>query len=167
MLIQQEIWKDIKEFNGKYSASNLGAVKNNFTRKILKPMKNHNGYLVIHLWNGNKTSFRIHRIIAEMFIPNPENKKTVNHKNGVKTDNRAENLEWSTSSENIKHAFVIGLNEGNCGEKHGGSKLKECDVLDIRKAFDHGKSQADIANEYKMSASQICGIVNRKKWKHI
>ena len=164
---QQEIWKDIRGFNGKYSLSNLGSVKNNITDKNLKPMKNHNGYLVVHLWNRKKMSFRIHRIVAEMFIPNSENKKTVNHINGIKTDNRVENLEWSTSSENIKHAFDCGLNKGNCGEKHGSSKLKESDILSIRNYFNNGKKQSDIAKMYKISASQVCAIISRKKWKHI
>ena len=78
-------------------------------RKKLKQSKR-NGYLCVSLCNnGFSKSFNVHRIIAEAFIPNPGNKPQVNHINGIKTDNRVENLEWVTQSENTIHALSIGL----------------------------------------------------------
>jgi hypothetical protein len=76
--------------------------------KKLTPKKDKNGYLMIELWKDNKPHVKkLHRLVAETFIHNPENKKEINHKNGIKSDNRVENLEWSNRSENIKHAFRV------------------------------------------------------------
>jgi hypothetical protein len=89
-----------------YAISNKGNVKNVISGKVLKPIKNSNGYFQVQLSKNNKKrTVRIHRLVAMMFIPNPETKPYVNHKNGIKTDNSVGNLEWSTHSENIRHAF--------------------------------------------------------------
>ena len=103
-----EIWRNIKDFEGKYSVSNLGRVKShNFNNtkqeKILSNKGIRRGYPAISLGKGNNKS--IHRLVAETFIPNDKNKECVNHINGIKTDNRVENLEWVTQLENVKHAM--------------------------------------------------------------
>lgn len=100
--------------NERYSVNEYGIVKNNETGRILLPTKNKSGYLVVCLYGDAKINARIHRLVAQAFIPNPENKPFVNHKNGVKTDNRVCNLEWVTSSENNLHKCrVLGKKSTN------------------------------------------------------
>lgn len=115
----QEIWKDIPETNGNYQVSNLGNVKsrhNKYTHKIdleyhfLNPYTTKKGYLTVKI-KEHKTSRVIHRLVAEAFIPNPNNYPQVNHIDGNKTNNRVENLEWCDNQYNTKHAFRIGLFE--------------------------------------------------------
>ena len=106
-----EEWKPIEESNNIYSASNMGRIKNNITGNVLKPIDFSKGYkkVNLHLENGKRLTRQVHRLVAMAFIPNPENKPEVNHKNGNKSDNRVDNLEWVTSEENRKHAYDTGL----------------------------------------------------------
>lgn len=106
-----EIWKDVDGYEGKYQISNMGNVRSlNFRgtnkTKLLKPIKNKYGYMTVHLCGKWA---RVHRLVAKAFIPNEGDKKEVNHINGDIRDNRAENLEWCTPSENSKHAWDTGL----------------------------------------------------------
>lgn len=104
-----KIWKAVPGYGGKYEVSNRGDVRNP-KGEYLKPFPIPKGYLVVDLChNGKKTHIRVNRLVAEAFIPNPDNKAEVNHKNGNKADNRVENLEWSTKSENMIHAYRSGL----------------------------------------------------------
>ena len=98
----EEQWKTIQGYE--YEVSNEGRVRNSKTGRILKPGKNNRGYLNVILYkNGKQKFFYIHRLVAQAFIPNPENKPTVNHINEDKTDNSVDNLEWATMSEQQRH----------------------------------------------------------------
>ena len=97
-----------------YSIDENGVIINNFTGKIIKPHTDINGYQRIGLRvKGKQKKFYIHRLVAGAFIENPKNKETVNHKNGVKSDNSVVNLEWMTNKENLKHAYDTGLKKRN------------------------------------------------------
>lgn len=101
----EEIWKDIEGYEGKYEISNTGRVKSYYGPRgdyriaYLKPRIGKQGYYFVNLTKNKKIkSKKIHRLIAEAFIPNPFNKAEVNHINGIKTDNNIDNLEWTTSA---------------------------------------------------------------------
>lgn len=104
-----EIWKDVVGYEGFYKVSNLGNLKSKARGKnwnTLKSNYGYSGYLSVGLYKNKKASnFRLNRLVAEAFIPNLENKPVVNHINGIKWDNRVENLEWATHSENGIHAY--------------------------------------------------------------
>lgn len=121
----EEIWKDVAGYEGLYQVSNLGRVKSlskiiqgigrGFPRKtkekILTPCRTGTGYYFVNLSNGTICMRLIHRLVAECFLDNPENKSDVNHKDGNKLNNNVLNLEWATRSENITHAFATGLSK--------------------------------------------------------
>lgn len=131
-----EEWKDIKGYEGLYQVSSLGRVKNleryvraknNSLRKnkekILSFFINKNGYQEATLSkNSKKRLHRVNRLVAEAFIPNPENKPQVNHKDGNKLNNRVNNLEWCTRSENMIHAWKNGLCKPRGKSKKKGNK---------------------------------------------
>ena len=109
----EEVWRDVKGYEGLYQVSNMGRVKSlerkdRFGRvikeRILEPAVTHNGYLRVGLHvDGKRKMLRVHRLVCEAFHENPDNKSEVNHVNEDKTDNRACNLEWSTRTENCNH----------------------------------------------------------------
>lgn len=124
-----EIWKDIPDLSG-YQASNLGNIKScpkktknqySYTETILKQSIDKDGYKIVHI---NKKNYRVHRLIAKTFIVNQQNKQQVNHINCNKQDNRVENLEWVTPSENIKHAYDNNLININNIKKAHYKKIK-------------------------------------------
>jgi hypothetical protein len=122
-----EVWKDIVGYEDYYQVSTLGRVRS-MNRLLDKPniltggdtirkgkllkQQDHFGYLLVNLCVHNKRRLcRVHRLVAEAFIPNPDGKPQINHKNGNKKDNRVYNLEWATASENGKHSFANGFSQ--------------------------------------------------------
>lgn len=100
----EEIWKDIEGYEGVYQVSNFGRVKRVETNRILKGRKDSKGYLMANLSKNSIVSNKtIHRLVAQAFIPNPENKQDINHIDEDKTNNNVNNLEWSTRKENCNH----------------------------------------------------------------
>jgi hypothetical protein len=159
----EEIWKDVKGYEDKYMISSKGRLLNKKTNHISMHQINKNEYVSATLVDGkNKKSTRIHRLVAEAFLSNDKNKLTVNHINGIKNDNRVENLEWATYYENTRHASVNGLmNIINLkGEEARKFRLKDVEIKEIRAKYKTGLfSYSDLASEYKSCKSHIGRIV--------
>lgn len=169
-----EVWKTIDGFDGIYQVSNLGRIKSidrlvcSFVNKhrikrgrILKPGTTPKGYHCVNL-GKNETKKRLHRLIAEAFLPNPEQKETVNHINGIKTDNRVENLEWATYSENINHAYLTGLNFYKKERHIGHFKQVTATLPDgTQKIFISGTEAADYFGLAKTTISAYCRGVTK------
>lgn len=166
--------KNIKEFEGLYSACKNGKIWGHRQKKFLKPWLIGHGYEAVSLYRKPRKNekFLVHRLIAQTFIPNPNNLREVNHKNSNRLDNRPQNLEWVTSKENKQHAIRLGLykNLGKNparGSKQGLSKLSEKQVIEIRTLRKKGISGKKIAKDFGVSDTSIYLIANRITWKHI
>jgi hypothetical protein len=161
----QTQWEPIANYPA-YEINKLGQIRSlrSKTKKNLKPVDNGLGYKRVSLTkDGEAVSYYIHRLVAQTFLPNPENKPEVNHLNGKKDDNRLENLEWSTKAENLKHAAENGFMSS--GEDHYRNTLSDQQVRDIREMKAAGIMQKDIAalfNTTPMNVSYIVRGINRK-----
>ena len=125
--------------------------------KILKPYKNKDGYLQVTLnKNGKVKTFLVHRLVAQAFLSNEENKPEVNHKWGIKTDNRASELEWNTTKENCKHSWETGLKENT---------RKHCSELGKRQAKLNAKSviQYDLQGNFIKEWGSVTGAGKKLK----
>lgn len=164
-----EIWKNVVGFEEQYEISNLGNLrsKERFVkhwrggeRKYKSNFKNirlnDKGYFRCNLKNeGKRYDFTIHRLVALAFIPNEENKPQINHKNGIKTDNRVENLEWCNQSENVTHAVKNRLIK---------TKLTDEQAKEI---FNSQLSNRKLAKIYNVTHGIIWRIKNKKAYKHL
>jgi len=157
---------DIPEFDD-YKLIKNGTIvsyKKN-TRRVLKGGVDRYGYpMAILCKNGFHYTKYMHRLLAIMFIPNPENKPQVNHINGIKTDCRVENLEWVTDKENKIHSVNNGLFNTLKGTDHYRSKFSESDIVKIRC---DNRSIRELAELYKVTYPTIANIRKRYTWKHI
>lgn len=173
-----EEWRDIPNTKFNYRISTMGRIKSLVGReKLLSPVISGRGYYCqMFVGFDGYVRFMVHRVVAEAFIPNPENKPLVNHKNGVKTDNRVENLEWCTQSENIKHAYNTGLiitNVEHLEEYHRGkgnpmSILTEELVKEFRTLHASGMRVIEISHKFpEFKYATIYKVIKREGWKHI
>lgn len=165
-----EKWIPASGFEGIYEVSLSGKVKRVLPSmgaavgKVLKQHTNEAGYKAVTLRkNGKYQTKYVHRLLLESF--SKESHETVNHKNGVKSDNRLENLEWCSNKDNLIHACrVLGKRRGT---NHWASKLNEKSVAAIRKMVSRGATHQMAADKYGVSRISVTYIVSRKTWKHV
>lgn len=163
-----EIWKDIIGYENEYEISNLGDVRRKI--KNLTKIKDISGYEKVTLCkNGKCTNFSVHRLVAQVFLPNPEDKEQVHHRDFVKDNNKLKNLEWVTPLENIRYNVLEGITRNQLGEKNNMSKLSKEDVLFIRELLNDGLSVYEIHKDYFPILHQqtIYAIKNKRIWNHI
>ena len=164
-----EEWKPIKELNGAYEASTLGNIRNAKTKKIKSiAFDGHYwkfGFDYVFKGKRNRGWYRVHKAVAETFIPNPDNKPTVNHIDGDHGNNTIENLEWATHSEQIRHMQKV-LRLGCC-EKHFNAKLTNDDVRKMRKMYEEGINVTQLSKIFGVTHGNISSIVHYKKWKYV
>jgi len=170
-----EIWKDVIGYEGLYQVSNLGRVMRvaggmgATPGRILKPWLQNGGYLQVTLSaNDRRKVLSVHRLVAEALLerPSPAHNE-VNHKNGVKSDPRVENLEWVTRKQNLAHRETI-LGISSKGEANGLAKLADEDVIEIRELYATGKyTQVELGEMFQVSFATISDIVRRETWQHI
>lgn len=175
-----EDWRDVFGYNGIYQVSNKGNVRSlthycegrkgsgKQTGRVLKQRKSHKGYLRVSL-SLNKKRFNTgtHRLVALAFIDNPLNKPQVNHINGIKDDNRVENLEWCTNRENQLHAIKNKLVKYNYGQKHHNSKLTDKEVLNVRRLNEIGFTNKELSEDYNISKTAMSNILRKITYKNV
>ena len=167
-----EIWCDIEGYEGVYQVSNFGRVRSlkATNTRILKLRLEQDGYLTVGLYKNGVKYPVVHRLVAKAFIPNPENKRTVNHIDGDKTNNRVENLEWATHKENLSHALVTGLRPPIVGTYNHFAKLTEDEVRYIRSHYKKNCKEFGVralARKFNMSRESIIRIVRRQTYKNV
>jgi hypothetical protein len=172
-----EVFKDVENYEGYYQISNLGRIKSlqrfaknhSGFKKVLKerflnPSISKTGYYVVSFKkDGIKKTFKVHRLIAIAFIDKVEGKDFINHKNGIKTDNRIENLEWCNIAENNRHSRDIGLTNQD-GYNSSSSKLTEEQVLFIRNS---GLSLTKLSFMFEVGFTTVYKAKNRITYKNV
>lgn len=176
-----ECWKAIDGFEGFYEVSDRGRVRRLARRiahpaggtrawpgRILKLVKAGPGYLQVGLYRDGRGCRRpVHRLVGTAFVQRRPGCAEINHLDGVKTNNTASNLEWTTTSGNALHAFRIGLNRPRQGESHGRSILNDAKVREIRRAHERGESRRSLSMRYGVHKTTVDRIVTRRSWSHV
>jgi hypothetical protein len=178
-----EIWKPINGYENFYEVSNLGNVRSvnryaagvHGSKRLLigKPLipsigKEPNNYRMVFLRNGVRGNwFKISRLVAIAFIPNPNNYPCVDHVDCVKTNDSFSNLEWVTHAENMSRASSNGLMNSAKGQNVWNSKLTDEKVLQMLALFKAGKTKTEIAREFQMGETIVREIIAGKRWKHV
>jgi DNA-binding transcriptional regulator YiaG len=158
----QEVWKDIENFENKYQVSTLGQIRSIVKEPKILKLQEYKGRYRVTL--GRKT-YKVHRLVAQTFVSNLHNKDHVNHDDGIRTNNRSNNLSWMTHRENQKHAVEYDL---KCkGDNHPNAKLTCKTVKQIRSLKSIKVSTSKIAEQFHISITTVNLILRGKTWKHI
>ena len=161
------MYKQIENLD--YEINSEGIVRKISTKRIKKSFKRPDGYIGIQLYITKEKvkNYQLHRLIANAFIPNPDNKLYVNHIDSNRENNSLNNLEWVTFEENVKHGYELGY-ASNKGSNNGFSVLTEEQVLEMRsKRENDNLTYQQLATQYNVSYGCVAGIIQRKNWKHI
>lgn len=165
------LWVEIPDYpNYRISPEgNILSLNYNGTKKSkLIKFGDSRGYSNVTLYRDkNPKTLKPHRLVAAIFVPNPEKKPEVNHKDGDKLNNDFRNLEWVTSSENTIHSFKVLKNKSLRGSKHQNSKLTEKEVLDICSMIENNTPYKLIASRYSISKATVTNIKKGLVWGHI
>lgn len=160
----EEVFKDVVGFEDYFQISNLGRLFSKRSNKILKLHTNKSGYVSLATKIGGRQGinhcFKLHRVVAEAFLHNPDNKPEVNHKDGIKSNNIVTNLEWSTKSENIQHCNNLGLKRVGINSPY--AKLNSKQVKKIRES---NNTNASLAREMQVSESTIAKVIAGTRYK--
>jgi hypothetical protein len=160
-----ERWVDVDGYDGMYQVSDIGRVRSR--RKVLLPYERH-GYLYVRLSkDGVAKNYRVHRLVAKAFVDNPNDYIEVNHLDGDKQNNRHENLKWCTGSQNITHAYDLGLLRKPTGELNGNHKLSSANVREIKRLCSLNYSVREISELFGVSVTTVRYIRQGKTWSNI
>jgi len=157
------MFKKIKNFPD-YLIGRDGSVFSKKTNRIMRPLSHRYHSVGIRNEQGRKRKL-VHRLVAEAFLKKKKGHNIVNHKNGIKTDNRVENLEWSTPKKNGRHASVNGLYPDFSGENNNFAKLKKNDIEKIFQLRKKGMTHVQIAKFFPVTREQIGNILRKKSWR--
>lgn len=134
--------------------------------RFIAQQKTRKGYMRVKIRNADGSkAFMVHRLVCLTYLPNPDSYSQVNHKNGIKDDNRLENLEWCSGSMNQQHAYDMGLKVQQVGEDHGRAKLTWASVATIRELYKSGEHTFNsLAAQFGVCKSNIEYIVKNRTW---
>lgn len=176
--MEQEIWKPIKNYEELYEVSSFGRIKS-LAKKWSNGSKDETlmklsptckgGYVSVGLRkNGVKKTHSVHVLVGRHYVDNPYNLPEINHKDFDRTNNKADNLEWSTHGDNIRYSYKQGNRTGARGESSPVAKHTAANVLEIRRLYEEGGySFKKLADLYNSKPTTISAIIGRKSWAHI
>lgn len=168
--MEVEVWRSIDGYNDQYRVSNHGRVQSNYTGawRDLAQAKLRKRYRKVALClDGTRKDIAVHRLVATAFIPNPHGKPEINHIDGDPSNNQLENLEWVTKSENMRHAFRVGLMHHR-GEHNGRAILTADQVRAMRRIYAKGgKTQTEVGQMFGVSPYRAHQVLRNKQWTHI